>query len=83
MLINRDEMKRPREDGFLDKKRGKRLLPDIRTAILARMRGYVGGFYPSPLKGAASELGYFPLSEATPQELMDIEEEANRLLGGN
>jgi len=79
MQSRKREIERPADEmyaGFLDQRRGRRLLPDIRTAILARMRGYVGGFYPSPLTGDAAELGYHPLSSATPEELAKIEEEA-------
>ncbi len=65
--------------GFLSGKRGNRLLPDLRTAIFARLKGYVDGFYPHELTGAAAELGYYPLSEATPEELAQIETEAQRI----
>ena len=57
------------------------MLPDLPTAILARMRGYVGGSYPSPLRGAARELGYHPLQEASADELAAIRGEMDSLMG--
>jgi len=84
MLKRRGELENgpgQKYDGFLGQRKGSRVLPDIRTAILARMRGYIGGFYPSPLTGEAAEMGYYPLSSATPDEMIKIEEEARRLSG--
>jgi|6_EtaG_2_1085325.scaffolds.fasta_scaffold56228_2 hypothetical protein len=57
----------------LGKLKGKKVLPDFRTAALAVLRGYNGGSYSSPLEGEARELGYHPLSTATPEELKKIE----------
>lgn len=82
MMMRRQGVEHDDYQGFMNQRRGRRLLPDIRTAILARMRGYIGGFYPSPLKGEASELGYYPLSDATRDELKKIEEETSLLTGG-
>jgi len=57
---------------FLEAKKGAKLLPDLRTAIFASLRGYFQGSYPSKLEGAAENLGYYPLSEATEEELGKI-----------
>lgn len=51
---------------------GKLILPDLPTAVLATLRGYKMGTYPKPLEGIAKELGYHPLSSATPEELAEI-----------
>lgn len=52
--------------------RGKALLPDLPTAILADLKGYRLGFYPTPLEGVAEKLGYYPIQSATPEELTKI-----------
>jgi len=62
------------EKTFLKAQKGKKGLPDLRTAIFATLKGYYQGVYPSKLEGVAAELGYYPLSEATPSELEKIEE---------
>jgi len=50
------------------------------TAILARMRGYVGGSYPTPLRGMAAELGYHPLSSASEEEMAAIRAEMEAMM---
>lgn len=59
---------------FLKSQKGKKVLPDLRTAILASLRGYFQGSYPNKLDGIASEVGYYPLNEATFEEKEKIEE---------
>lgn len=63
------------ELGPMAVRRGRTVLPDLPTAILARMRGYVGGSYPEPLSGSAAVLGYHPLQSATAEELAAIQAE--------
>lgn len=63
------------ETGPMVVRRGRTVLPDLPTAILARMRGYVGGSYSEPLSGAAAILGYHPLQSATADELAAIQAE--------
>jgi hypothetical protein len=62
-------------NGIINRAKGSRLLPDLPTAILARLRGYIGGSYPSPLSGMAAEIGYYPLQSATPEEIELIQQE--------
>jgi hypothetical protein len=52
--------------------KGKRLLPSLDEAIFAKIKGYVNGSYPSPLEGKSLDIGYYPLSEATPDEMKQI-----------
>ena len=59
-----------KEKEYINK--GVRVFKNIELAILANLRGYVNGSYPEPLSGAAKELGYYPLSMATEQELEKI-----------
>ena len=69
-----EEHPTPVRDGV---SRGKRLFDNPELAALALLRGYrVGGVYDHPLEGAARELGYYPLSDATDEEW----EEINRIL---
>jgi len=65
--------------GAMVVRRGRTVLPDLETAILARLRGYVGGSYPEPLTGPAEVLGYHPLQSATADELEQIQAELDRL----
>lgn len=52
--------------------KGSRLLPNLDLAIFAKIKGYINGSYPSQLTGKAKEIGYYPLSEATSEELEQI-----------
>ena len=70
---------RLRRSGFVGGLKGARVLPDLPTAVLARLRGHVGGSYPEPLRGIAAELGYHPLQSATEEELAAIQEEMDRI----
>ena len=72
---------RVRGSGFVGDLKGSRVLPDLPTAILARMRGFVNGSYPSPLRGMAAELGYHPLQLASAEELASIRNEIDSLMG--
>jgi len=67
------------EMGTMAVRRGRTVLPDLPTAILANLRGYVGGSYSEPLSGAAEILGYHPLQSATAEELEQIRTEMDRL----
>jgi hypothetical protein len=58
--------------GLFGDAQGKLILPDLPTAVLATLRGYKMGTYPKPLEGIAKELGYHPLSSATPEEMAKI-----------
>jgi len=75
----REDRRRP--SGFIAGRKGSRMLPDLPTAILARLRGYVAGSYPTPLTGAAAELGYHPLQSATTEELAAIQAEMDTVVG--
>jgi len=74
----REDLSRP--SGFIGGRKGSRVLPDVPTAILARMRGYVGGSYPTPLRGMAAELGYHPLSSASEEEMAAIRAEMEAMM---
>ena len=52
--------------------KGIRMFKTLDEAILAKIKGYVNGSYPSPLTGKAKDIGYYPLSEATQEELNQI-----------
>lgn len=62
--------------------KGRRLLPSLDEAIFAKLKGYVNGSYPSMLKGKAEEIGYYPLSEATQEELNQIKSIKEIVIGG-
>lgn len=62
--------------------KGLRILPDLKTAILANLKGFVNGFYPEPLFGLAKEIGYYPLSMASEKELEQIQIIENKIIGG-
>lgn len=70
---------RTRPSGFIAGRKGSRMLPDLPTAILARLRGYVAGSYPEPLTGAAAERGYHPLQSASAEEMLAIQTELDRI----
>ncbi len=61
--------------------KGNRILPDLKTAIFANIKGYINGAYPEPLTGIAKELGYYPLSLATDIEIEQINNIEKQLLG--
>ena len=61
--------------------KGKRILPDLKTAIFANMKGYVNGAYKEPLSGPAQKLGYYPLSMATDKEMEQINAIEKKTLG--
>ena len=71
-----------RVSGILGGLKGQRVLPDLPTAVLARLRGYVGGSYSTPLRGVAAELGYHPLSTASAEELDAIHNEIEKVMRG-
>ena len=78
-IVQREDLgQKNREKDYIHK--GRRVLPDLGTAILANLRGYVNGSYPEPLSGAAKELGYYPLSMATEEELAKIEDIKKQVL---
>lgn len=52
--------------------KGIRIFKTLDEAILAKIKGYVNGSYPAPLTGKAKDIGYYPLSEATQEELNQI-----------
>ena len=62
--------------------KGARVFPDLKTAILANLRGYMNGSYPEPLSGAARKIGYYPLSMATDKELEQIDDLEKQVLEG-
>lgn len=64
--VQQDKM----DKNFIHK--GKRVLPDLRTAIFANIKGYINGSYPHPLSKEIEELGYYPLSMATQEEIEEI-----------
>jgi hypothetical protein len=75
-VFNLHEFKDKKEEpkitqNFIHK--GARILPDLETAILASLRGYLNGSYPKALTGDAEQLGYYPLSDATTEERARIE----------
>ena len=72
---------RLKPSGVIADRKGMRVLPDLPTAILARLRGYVGGAYPSPLRGEAAELGYYPLQSASADEMAAIMAEMDKMIG--
>lgn len=59
--------------------KGNKVLPNLKTAILAKLRGYKNGSYPGPLSETARELGYYPLSDATEEEKIKIAEIESKL----
>lgn len=63
--------------------KGNKVFPSLDTAILANLRGFMNGSYPSPFEGPAKELGYYPLSMANEEEMMQIEEIKQKVLGEN
>lgn len=69
------------QKGGIASRKGRKVLPDLPTAILARIRGYVGGSYQNPLTGEAANLGYHPLSSASPEEIQVIQDEMQRISG--
>lgn len=62
--------------------KGKRVFPDLRTAIFANLKGYMNGSYPEPLSENIQRIGYYPLSMATEEEIAKINEIEQQVLGG-
>lgn len=60
------------ERGVIGLTKGKAILPNLETAVLAQLRGYRLGSYPKPLEGIAKKLGYHPIQTATPDEMRII-----------
>ena len=86
MIRMRDVSTRTQEgpskpSGIIAGLKGSRMLPDLPTAVLARLRGYVAGSYPTPLPGVAAELGYHPLQTASAEEMAAIQDEMATIIG--
>ena len=79
--ITNVEKEENREKDYVHK--GVRVFPDLKTAILANLRGFMNGSYKEPLTGIAKKLGYYPLSMATDQELDQINAIEKQVLGEN
>ncbi len=54
--------------------KGVRVFPDLRTAIFANLKGYINGNYPQPLPDNIKDIGYYPLSMATEEDIKRINE---------
>jgi len=68
-----------KEKNYINK--GKKIFPNLRTAILAILRGYMNGSYPEPLSDSAKKNGYYPLSDATDEEIEKINIIERQVLG--
>lgn len=69
-----------REKDYIHK--GLKILPDLKTAIFAKIKGYVNGTYPEPLSGMAKKIGYYPLSMATDNEIKQINQIEKQVING-
>jgi len=77
--INNFNQEKKEDKDYIHK--GSKILPDLRTAIFANIKGYINGSYAEPLTGIAQELGYYPLSMATEQENEQINYIEKQFLG--
>lgn len=80
-ITKNNQISKNTEKNYIHK--GARIFPDLDTAILANLKGFINGSYPHSLPINITKLGYYPLSMANEEELKKINNIKTEILSGN